>query len=139
MINPDLFRWEGLTYFNLFRPISLGRSDLLSQERQGVPARWGDPDRGIPTPKPPTIRESHDPLEPGPLPKEVQEGAAVLAGRGRPSSREGGGGRGPSSWCDSSSACTGSRRVGIPRAGSPQLGGPLAFSHSPVAPYFISL
>ena len=41
-----------------------------NQERQGVPARWGDPARGIPTAKPPTVRESHKPgppLEPGPL------------------------------------------------------------------------
>ena len=40
----------------------------LNQKRQGVPARWGDPARGIPTPKPPT--ENHEPgtpLEPGPL------------------------------------------------------------------------
>ena len=51
----------------------------------GVPARWGDPARGIPAPKPPTARESHDPrppLELGvpgplPLPKEVQEGGPV--------------------------------------------------------------
>ena len=40
------------------------------QERRGVPARWGDPARGIPTAKVLTVRESHEPgppLEPGPL------------------------------------------------------------------------
>ena len=43
---------------------------LAIRERQGVPARWGDLARGIPTPKPLTVRESHGPgtpLEPGPL------------------------------------------------------------------------
>ena len=89
----------------------------LSQERQGVPARWGDPARGIPTPKELTVGEKHKPgrsLEPGPhylfpLPKEVQEG-------GGPGRKEG-----PGLWC--SSACTGPRSVGIPRAGSPQRAG----------------
>ena len=59
------------------------------QERQGVPARWGDPARGIPTPKPPTARENHEPgppLEPGPLapcpfPNRCR-GGGVPAGRG---------------------------------------------------------
>ena len=49
------------------------------QERQGVPARWGDPACGIPTAKPPTVRESREPgppLEPGPLaPCPSQRGA----------------------------------------------------------------
>ena len=42
----------------------------LIQERQGVPARWRDPARGIPTTKLPTVRESHEPglpIESGPL------------------------------------------------------------------------
>ena len=69
------------------------------QERQGVPARWGDPARGIPTAKPPTVRESHKPgppLEPGPLapcpfPKRCRRGRGVPAGRGGGGSRLEGG------------------------------------------------
>ena len=57
------------------------------QERQGVPARWGDPARGIPTPKPPTRRDSHKPgppLEPGPLalpPSQRGAGGGGVPGR----------------------------------------------------------
>ena len=67
----------------------------------------------------PTVQKAKagTPSEPGPLvlppSKEVQE---VPAGGGSPK-----GGRGPGSWC--SSACTGSRSVGIPRTGSPQRAG----------------
>ena len=57
--------------------------------------------RACPTPKPPTVRESHE-----------RRGAG---GGGVPGSKEG---RGPGSWC--SSACTRSKSVGIPRASSPQ-------------------
>ena len=72
-----------------------------------------------PTPKPPTVRKSHeqDPLssrDPLPLTKKVQEGGSRPEGGG-PGSK---GGRGPGSWC--CSACTGSRSVGMPRAGYPQ-------------------
>ena len=60
-----------------------------SGEARGPGSRWGDPARGIPTPKPPTVRESHEqgpPLELGPLvpcpsPKEVQEGRRVPSER----------------------------------------------------------
>ena len=89
------------------------------QERQGVPARWFDPARGIPTPKPPTVRESHEPGPPleGPLascpfPERRRREGGVPAGKWVLARR------GPSSWC--SSACTGSRSMGIPRAGSPR-------------------
>ena len=86
-----------------------------SQERQGVPARWGDSARGSLTPKPPTVRESHEPgppLEPGPLapfpfPKK---------GGGGPGSK---GGVGPL-VVFLFRTCTGSRSARIPRAGSPQ-------------------
>ena len=58
------------------------------------------------------------------LPKEVQKGWRGPGRKGCPGSK---GGRGPGSWC--SLAYTGSRSVGIPRAGSPsERGGPLAFS-----------
>ena len=92
------------------------------QERRGVPARWGDPARGIPTAKVLTVREGHEPgppLEPGPLaPCPLRRGAEFPAGRGGPGSK---GGRGPGSWY--SSAYTVSSSVGIPRAGSPQRAG----------------
>ena len=72
--------------------LGIGGPFLMSQERQGVPARWGDPARDIPTAKPPTLRESHEPgppLEPGPLspcpfPKRCRRGGGVPAGRGVP-------------------------------------------------------
>ena len=68
---------------------------VKDQERQGVPARWGDPARGIPTAKPPTVRESH---EPGPLSSRdplplapSQRGAGVGGGGpGRKSRLKGG-------------------------------------------------
>ena len=56
---------------------TLARKDYI-QERQGVPAHWGDPARGVPTAKQPTVRESHGPgppLEPGPLTPPSQRGA----------------------------------------------------------------
>ena len=96
-----------------------------TQERQGVPAREGDPARGIPTPKPPTARENHapgPPLEPGPLAPCPFPNRCGGGGLGREGgSRLEGGVRVPGSWC--SSACTGSRSVGLPRAGSPQRAG----------------
>ena len=95
--------------------------NFLCQERQGVPARWGDPARGIPTVKPPTLQESHEPgppLEPRgtpcPFPKRCRRAGGVPG----PGSK---GGKGPGSWY--SSTYTGSRGAGIPRAGSPQRAG----------------
>ena len=38
------------------------RNGAEIQEWQGVPARWGDPARCVPTPKPPTVRENHEPF-----------------------------------------------------------------------------
>ena len=104
-------------------PKSLGiESQLASvinvQERQGVPARCGDPARGIPTPEPGPL-SSQDPW-PLALSQAGRKGGGGGSGRkgAGPSSKRG---RGPGSWC--SSACTGSRSVGIPRAGSPQWAG----------------
>ena len=80
-ITSCLRRCNGVVRLSL--PISGARTCqpefTINQERQGVPARWGDPARGIPTAKPPTVRESHEPgrpLEPGPLaPCPSQRGA----------------------------------------------------------------
>ena len=69
------YRWRGRLNFQKVRIATIA----VSQERQGVPARWGDPARGIPTAKLPTVRESHEPgppLEPGPpAPCPSQRGA----------------------------------------------------------------
>ena len=66
----------------------------LDQERQGVAQlERGPPARGIPTPKPPTVQESHKPgppLEPGPLalsPSERGVAGGLPAGRGVPARR----------------------------------------------------
>ena len=64
---------------------------------------------------------SWDP-SPCPFPERCREGG-VPERKGGPGSK---GGRGPGSQC--SSACAGPRRMGIPRAGSPNEPGPLAFS-----------
>ena len=87
---------------------------------RGVPARWGGPGSCYSH-----AQTAHSPSRAGnPFPLApsqrgaVQEGGGVPAGRGVPARR---GDRGPSSWC--SSACAGSRGVGIPRAGSPQRAG----------------
>ena len=91
------------------------------------PARWGD--LGLVVFPRQTAHRSRKPrpgppLEPGPLPlAPYQRGAGP--GRGGGPGRTGGpgskGGKGPGRWC--SSACTESRSVGIPRAGSPQRAG----------------
>ena len=61
------------------------QQNSVYQERQGVPARWGHPARGIPTAKPPTVRESSSRAGtpyPLPLPKEVQKGGRGPGRRG---------------------------------------------------------
>ena len=61
---------------------------------------------------------SWDPLPLAPSQRGAGGGGGSWLEGGGPGSK---GGRGPGSWC--SSACTGSRSVGIPRAGSPQRAG----------------
>ena len=108
-----------------------GRSvkiDGESQEGQGVPARWGDPARGIPTPKPPTVRENHEqgpPLEPGPLapcplPKRCRGGGRSVTGSK--------GGRGPGSKGGFLRPVRGQEAWEYHELGPPNEPGPLAFS-----------
>ena len=92
--------------------------------RQGVPARWGDPARGIPRQNAHSSRKPQAGTPTGapcplPLPKEVQEGGSRPEG-GVGSRLEGG--RGPGSWGQEASLGN--------TAGPPNEPGPLAFSHS---------
>ena len=65
-------------------------STMNLREGQDSREARGDPARGIPTPQPPTVRESHEPrpcLEPGPCPKLPFPKEVQPAGRGVPARR----------------------------------------------------
>ena len=107
------------TLFGALRTRCPKSGDARGPGSVGGPGSW----LVFPRPNRPQFEKtsSGDPLssrDPLPLPK-VLEVRGGCPGRNGGSRLEGGGGPGP--WC--SSACTGSRSVGIPRAGSPQRAG----------------
>ena len=104
-------------------PSARGSGEARGPGSLGGPGSWYSHGQTTHGSRKPRGREPLSSRDPCPFPKRCRRGRGVPAGRGGPGSK---GGRGPGSWY--SSAYTVSSSVGIPRAGSPNEPGPLAFS-----------